>query len=124
MMPISVLICEIKHRLEVARGCTVFNGWFSRLLAIPTQPVSADPPGSPAQAAVGPNGDARAVVLLLRALVLLVLLGTLSSAGLQIHARSFGRTARCGARVYVRLRCGGMRGRRAEWQGVAWQPWR
>eukprot|EP01043_Picozoa_sp_COSAG02_P015905 COSAG02_NODE_688_length_18473_cov_77.428105_6_plen_78_part_00 len=40
MMVISVIVCEKKQRLEVARGFTVFTSQFYRLHTIPTQPVN------------------------------------------------------------------------------------
>eukprot|EP01043_Picozoa_sp_COSAG02_P030981 COSAG02_NODE_2003_length_10135_cov_9.873754_4_plen_103_part_00 len=42
MILISVLICEKKQRLEVARGFTVFTSQFYLLHTIPTQPVDYD----------------------------------------------------------------------------------
>eukprot|EP01043_Picozoa_sp_COSAG02_P076229 COSAG02_NODE_16089_length_1114_cov_1.215764_1_plen_47_part_00 len=40
MMLISVIVCEKKQRLEVARGFTVFTSQFYLLHTIPTQPVT------------------------------------------------------------------------------------
>eukprot|EP01043_Picozoa_sp_COSAG02_P023289 COSAG02_NODE_1239_length_13713_cov_37.434259_13_plen_180_part_00 len=40
MMLISVVVCEKKQRLEVARGFTVFTSKFYLLHTIPTQPVN------------------------------------------------------------------------------------
>ena len=39
MMLISVVVCEKKQRLEVARGFTVFTSQYYLLHPIPTQPV-------------------------------------------------------------------------------------
>eukprot|EP01043_Picozoa_sp_COSAG02_P018692 COSAG02_NODE_879_length_16244_cov_15.397956_6_plen_62_part_00 len=39
MMLISIIVCEKKQRLEVARGFTVFTSQFYLLHTIPTQPV-------------------------------------------------------------------------------------